>query len=112
MDSSEPFLAARDLIREHGWTRMVDENSQGRLCVRGALRKAVTGSAWITPIGRRKLEQAFHLLQRHITRQYGEGITVTVLNDGVFTHEDEACAFLEDVAKHAANKGGVEHGAE
>lgn len=102
MEPSEAFLAARDLIRERGWTRGAHEDDLGQLCLRGALRKAVTGYAGILASTDHRMRFVYWSLQDYINQEYGAAHTAVLLNDSVFTHEDEACEFLEGASKYAA----------
>lgn len=105
MDSDEVLLAARDLIREHGWTRGVLEDGHGRMCIRGAVIKAVTGCSKVVPHDVRAYRPGrkyLRLLDLYSEQEHG--IFVVSLNDDKFVHEDEACDFLEQAAKWAANR--------
>lgn len=40
------WLKAHDLLKEHGWTKGIEESRDGCMCAGGGIAKAITGSAY------------------------------------------------------------------
>lgn len=97
MDLSDTFLAARDLLRAQGWTQGQREDWMGRLCLRGAVQKAVLGHAEV--LGEPDPIELYEFHSYCLERWEHGSIHV---NDRHLRSVDEACDLLEDAAKWAA----------
>lgn len=99
MDPSDALLAARDLLRERGWTKHTYRDEKGRRCLSGALGGVGHSGHF------QFLPETRGPLRREIQDRYGD-TSVAECNDYIIRDLDEACDVLEAAAKRAAEESG------
>lgn len=97
MKFQDLFLAARDYIRDHGWTqgRLKDDRT-GAVCLEGAVREASYDL-------RMPITDPLDKLSDYVWQERNICGT-TSLNDDWISSEDEACDVLEGAAKWVAEQ--------
>jgi hypothetical protein len=88
----EILLKAADLIESRGWTRYQFENSEGSLCMIGAMRVAVYGSTSLNSPAENELIMADNKLAGFL------GCHVSAWNDRGAVSKEEVIAKLREAA--------------
>lgn len=96
MDVSDILLAARDRLREVGWTRYHYTDADGRSCLNGILYRVMAHRpTWMF------IHEVREALHEEVHERYGV-YGIVAANDSHITNLDEACEVLEQAAKRAA----------
>lgn len=109
--SSDVFLAARDLIAERGWTQNILEDHEGKLCMRGAVVRAITNLKVVPTViqaAKEDIRDPLSKLDQFSRIEYDNPNCCSIyVNDDIFTTDEEAIDFLERAAKWVASKEGA-----
>lgn len=99
---NETLLQAAEYIDRHGWTQGILSDSQGQVCLYGALDKVTNMS---------NFDEAKELLRKFVTEMRGIPAStdpsydnVVYLNDEVLTSAEEASKVLREAAEWTPNE--------
>lgn len=101
MELSDVFLAARDKLRELGWTKETMQDEEGRVCLRGSILAAF-GCMESSAGDRNDIDSAVYTLEEYCKKEYKTG--TIALNDDYLNSEDDAANVLEGASKWAAER--------
>lgn len=100
MNDQDYYDKARDYIIEHGWTQARPEDQAGKVCIMGALFRAVIGQGWgcqLSDVPRVLLDKFDGLAAALNRRAWDLGFRHTVyFNDAKNTTQADALTFLSE----------------